>query len=136
MMIGSLKLGAYLIGAIALLWLGWTVNGWRTQAAKLVTVEHDLRMERDKRAAAERARQEADDARTLASEQLEVYRERTEDEIALLKARVPVLVNNSRACAFNVDIVRLLNDARRGDDQLPGPSGRPVDGAVISSATP
>lgn len=135
-MIGSLKLGAYLIGALAFLWLGWTVNGWRVDAAKLVTVERDLKGERNKRAAAERKRQEADDARTIASAQLEVYRDEISDEIALLKTRIPALVNNSPACRFSVGVSRLLNAARRGDDQLPGPARRPTDGSVISSATP
>jgi hypothetical protein len=134
-MIGSLKLGGYLIAALALLWLGWTVNNWRVQAARLPTVEADLVKERNARAASERARKEADDARTLASLQLETYRERTEDEIALLKSRVPVLVNNSKACAFGRELVGVLNDARRGDGQLPAAPRPTVGGAIISSAT-
>jgi hypothetical protein len=135
-MIGSIKLGAYLVGALAFLAIGWQVNNWRVQAAKLPTVQAELVKEREARAASERARQKADDDRTLASAQLEVYRERTEDEIALLKARVPVLVNNSPACRFSVGVSRLLNDARRGDRELPPSPGPATDGTVISSADP
>lgn len=135
-MIGSLKLGAAIGLALGLLFVGWKVHGWRTEAAKVPVIEAALNDERNKRAEAERKRKEADDDRTLASAQLEVYRERTEDEIALLKARVPVLVNNSRACAFSRDVSVLLNDARRGGDPLPSTPGPASSGAIISSATP
>lgn len=132
----TIRLIAYAVAALALAWVGWTVNGWRADSARLVTVKADLKLERDKRADAERRRQEADDARTLASAQLEEFQETTRNEIAILRRRAAVLVNNSPACSFSRELRGVLDDARRGASELPGPARRPVGDTIAAGAAP
>lgn len=127
----TLRLVIYAVAAALVAWVGWTVNGWRGDAAKLASVQKDLATERSIRAAAERRRQESDDARVLLDAQLAEFQDRAKNEIDILRKRVPVVVNNSPDCALGADAIRLLNDAIGGGGAMPVPSG----GAAAASAS-
>lgn len=89
-------------------WLGWNVQSWRMDAAKLKTVQLQLDTERDQHAQSEAARINL--ASKLATEQGKIH-EVVRESIR----RVPVLVRDNRACDLDDETVSELNRARGYD---------------------
>lgn len=102
----SWRWGLGLAAALALVLVGWKVNQWRMDAARAADLQRTLDAERA-------ANVKADIDRLNVGLAIAAREGAEESRTTFLMQKVPVYVQDNRACDLGLDAVRLLNEARR-----------------------
>lgn len=115
-----LKTAAAVIAVLGLIWFGFTINGWRNDAARAKDLAVLLRNETQRRVAS--------DAHRLAVEKsLAQAEENTHETIRTVVKKIIVKVPDDSRCDLNVDVVRMLDAARVN---VPGTASEAPDTAT------
>jgi hypothetical protein len=118
-------------GGLLAVWIGWTVNGWRIDAARVREAETAVQE-------AVKARVRADLDRAQMGLRLAEAEGLARANIRTIEKRIRVYVPRNPACDLSLGAVSLLNIARAGVSAAPDdpPGASPAPGAPAGAAAP
>jgi|JI9StandDraft_2_1071091.scaffolds.fasta_scaffold78998_5 hypothetical protein len=116
-MLNYLRIGGAALIALALLYGGWAVNGWRLEAQAAEVLRLELRNELQRRVAEQVRVKQADDARLAAEAALSAKEAEIAKGVKVVKETVVKYVKQNADCDLPEPVASQLQHLREGGEQ-------------------
>jgi len=131
-MLNYLRIGGAALIALALLYGGWAVNGWRLEAQAAEVLRLELRNELQRRVAEQVRVKQADDARLAAEAALSAKEAKIGTSVKVVTKTIREYIHDTVPCRISAPVSNSLRALRAGETILPTTPAQP---AVARAAT-